>query len=237
MDAVRVSALRERLTGTGWLEAVGGFAGALRRSVDRRGASGLLLVGTESYEPWHLAAHLDDEAVWSDVPRLAPTLLRHSPPADAPAHLTHDLRRLTEAGRGATVLVVAPRAVGAPLLERVHDARRHGATVLALDGGAPAGADGPTGPGGTGGTGGTGVAGVAGVVGDAGGLGGLDGLAELRELAHERLTVGTAAEEPFDLAQHLVSVTAGQPVGRRSVRDRLAELAGRLTSMPTISRW
>ncbi|MFG2904705.1 hypothetical protein ACGF13_06505 [Kitasatospora sp. NPDC048286] len=219
MDAVRVSALRERLTGTGWLEAVGGFAGALRRSVDRRGASGLLLVGTEAYEPWHLAAHLDDQAAWSDVPRLAPTLLRHSPPADAPAHLTHDLRRLAEAGRGATVLLVVPRAAGAPLLERVHDARRHGATVLALDGGGPGG---PGQPGG---------------LDRPGGLDGHGGHGELRELAHERLVVGTAAEEPFDLAQHLVSLAAGQRAGHRSVRARLADLAGRLTSTPAISRW
>ncbi|MGW7586863.1 hypothetical protein ACWGLI_37885 [Kitasatospora sp. NPDC054769] len=210
MDAVRVSALRERLTGTGWLEAVGGFAGALRRSVERRGASGLLLVGTEAYEPWHLAAHLDDEAAWSDVPRLAPTLLRHSPPAGAPAHLLHDLRRLTGAGRGDTVLVVVPEAAGAPLLERVQAARRRGATVLALDGGAPAGAGAAGGPGGPGGLG---------------------------ELAHERLAVGTAAEGPFDLAQHLVSVAAGQRTHRRSVRDRLARLAERLTSTPAISRW
>ncbi|MEU1284986.1 hypothetical protein [Kitasatospora sp. NPDC005856] len=225
MDAVRVSALRERLTGTGWLEAVGGFAGALRRSVERRGASGLLLVGTEAYEPWHLAAHLDDESVWSDVPRLAPTLLRHSPPAGAPAHLTHDLRRLTEAGRGDTVLVVVPEAAGAPLLERVQDARRRGATVLALDGGAPGE---PGGPGG------------ADELGGAAGPGGPDelgGLGELRGLAHERLTVGTAAEGPFDLAQHLVSVAAGQRAGRRSVRERLVRLAGRLTSTPAISRW
>ncbi|MFI2608846.1 hypothetical protein [Kitasatospora sp. NPDC018619] len=219
MDAVRVSALRERLTGTGWLEAVGGFAGTLRRSVERRGASGLLLVGTEAYEPWHLAAHLDDEAAWSGVPRLAPTLLRHRPPAGAPAHLTHDLRRLAEAGRGATVLVVAPEAVGAPLLERVHDARRHGATVLALDGGDRAGGPAPGG---------------AGERGDRDGPGDLD---ELRALAHERLAVGTATEGPFDLAQHLVSAAAGQPVGRRSVRDRLADLAGRLASAPAITRW
>lgn len=231
MDAVRVSALRERLTGTGWLEAVGGFAGALRRSVERRGASGLLLVGTEAYEPWHLAAHLDDEAVWSDVPRLAPTLLRHSPPAGAPAHLTHDLRRLTEAGRGDTVLVVVPETAGAPLLERVQDARRRGATVLALDGGAPAGPAGMGGAGGPGGFGGPDELGRPAGSGDCGGLG------ELRGLAHERLTVGTAAEGPFDLAQHLVSVAAGQRAGRRSVRDRLVRLAGRLTSTPAISRW
>ncbi|MER7756613.1 hypothetical protein [Kitasatospora sp. NPDC097643] len=139
MDAVRVSALREHLTGSGWLEAVGGFAGSLRRSVSRRGAGELLLVGTEAYEPWHLAAHLDDEAAWSALPRLAPTLLRHHPePPGAPAHLAQGLRRLTEAGRGVTVLVIAPDAAGTPLLERVHDARRHGATVLALDGATPA---------------------------------------------------------------------------------------------------
>ncbi|MGW2249906.1 hypothetical protein ACWCXH_06855 [Kitasatospora sp. NPDC001660] len=204
MDAVRVSALRERLAGTGWLEAVGGFAGALRRSVSRRGAGELLLVGTEAYEPWHLAAHLDDEAAWSNVPRLAPTLLRHRPPAGAPAHLAHGLRRLTEARRGATVLVVAPGAVGAPLLEHVQDARRGGATVLAMDGGDAA------------------------AVGSLGDLGGL---------AHERLTVGTAEEEPFDLAQHLVSAAAGQPRARCSALGRLAELAGRLTAAPTISRW
>ncbi|MFD7905184.1 hypothetical protein ACFV4G_23415 [Kitasatospora sp. NPDC059747] len=211
MDAVRVSALRERLAGTGWLEAVGGFAGALRRSVSRRGAGELLLVGTEAYEPWHLAAHLDDEAAWSDVPRLAPTLLRHGPTAGAPAHLAHGLGRLSGARRGATVLVVAPRAVGAPLLERVLDARRGGATVLALDGGAAAG-----GP---------------------GGLAGPDGLDDLRALAHERLAVGTGAEEPFDLAQHLVSAAAAQPPPRRSALGRLADLAARLAAPPAIGRW
>ena len=45
------------------------------------------------------------------------------------------LGRLAAAGRGETLLVVAPEQPGAGLLERVHDARRTGATVLALDGG------------------------------------------------------------------------------------------------------
>ncbi|WP_380284881.1 hypothetical protein [Kitasatospora purpeofusca] len=201
MDAVRVSALRERLAGSGWLEAVGGFAGELRQAVSRRGAGELLLVGTEAYEPWHLAAHLKDEAAWSDVPRLAPTLLRHRVPAQAPAHLAHGLGRLAEAGRGATVLVVAPTAAGATLLERVHDARRHGAAVLALDGAGP---------------------------GEAAGL------ADLAGLAHQRLAVGTAEEEPFDLAQHLLSAAAGQRPARRPLLDRLAAL---LTAQPTASRW
>lgn len=135
MDAVRVSALRESLAGTGWIESTRAFAGALRHSVTRRSAGGLLLVGTARYEPWHLAAHLEDEAAWSDVPRLAPTLLRHRVPDGAPEHLSHGLRRLAAAGRGATVLVVAPAVAGDGLLERVQDARRGGATVLAVDGG------------------------------------------------------------------------------------------------------
>ncbi|MET9401985.1 hypothetical protein [Kitasatospora sp. NPDC002965] len=240
MDAVRVSALRERLAGSGWLEAVGGFAGALRQAVSRRGADGLLLVGTEGYEPWHLAAHLEDEAAWSDVPRLAPTLLRHRVPDRAPAHLAHGLRRLTEAGRGATVLVVAPTTAGAPLLERVHDARRKGATVLAMDG-AMDGAPGRALRGGPGGPDGAvpGLPGAAGTSGPAGtsGLAGASGLADLAALAHRRLAVGTAEEEPFDLAQHLVSAAAGQARARRSALDRLAALAGRLTEGPAISRW
>ncbi|AUG76935.1 hypothetical protein CFP65_2077 [Kitasatospora sp. MMS16-BH015] len=133
MDAVRVSALRDRLAGTGWLEAAGAFGGALRRAVGRRGAEPLLLVGTERHEPWHLAAHLDDEAAWSGVPGLAPTLLRHHVPPGAPAHLGHGLTRLATARRGATLLVVAPERTDDPLLERLQDARRSGATLLALD--------------------------------------------------------------------------------------------------------
>ncbi|KQV05805.1 MULTISPECIES: hypothetical protein [unclassified Kitasatospora] len=137
MDPVRVSALRERLAGTGWPESALVFAGALRRSVGRRTARGLLLVGTEAYEPWHLAAHLDEEATRSGVPRLAPTLLRHRVEPGDPAHLSYGLRGLTEARRGATVLLVAPASAEAGLLERVQDARRGGATVLALDTGDP----------------------------------------------------------------------------------------------------
>ncbi|CAL9406973.1 hypothetical protein SUDANB58_01564 [Streptomyces sp. enrichment culture] len=134
MDAVRVALLREVLAGTEWLGATRAFAGALRGSVVSHGG-GLLLVGTERYEPWHLAAHLVDEAAWSGTPELAPTLVRHDPrPADPP-HLAVGLGRLAAARRGETLLVVAPEEPGAPLLERVHDARRAGATVLALDSG------------------------------------------------------------------------------------------------------
>ncbi|RSS74006.1 hypothetical protein [Streptomyces sp. WAC06614] len=138
MDAVRVALLREVLAGTEWPGATRRFAAMLRRSVAPVGpAAGgrLLLVGTEGYEPWHLAAHLVDEAAWSGQPELAPTLVRHRVLPDEPPHLSVGLGRLAAAGRGHTVLVVAPGPPGEGLLERVHDARRAGATVLSLDGG------------------------------------------------------------------------------------------------------
>ncbi|MEW2252362.1 MULTISPECIES: hypothetical protein [unclassified Streptomyces] len=134
MDAVRVALLREVLAGTEWLGATRRFAGALRGSVVSHGG-GLLLVGTPEYEPWHLAAHLVDEAAWSGTPELAPTLVRHDARPSDPAHLAVGLGRIEAARRGETLLVVAP-GEPAPLLERVHDARRAGVTVLALGGGA-----------------------------------------------------------------------------------------------------
>jgi hypothetical protein len=139
MDAVRAALLRDLLAGTEWPQAVRHFAGSLRASLRAPagpGGSELLLVGTADYEPWHLAAHLDDEAAWSGLPELSPTLVRHRvPDPAAPPHLSVGLGRLHAARRGATLLVVAPEEPGAELLERVEDARRAGATVLALDGG------------------------------------------------------------------------------------------------------
>ncbi|RST19320.1 hypothetical protein E2C00_08365 [Streptomyces sp. WAC05374] len=134
MDAVRVALLREVLAGTEWPAATRRFAAALRSSVVPHGG-GLLLVGTARHEPWHLAAHLVDEAAWSGRPELAPTLVRHRVRRGDPAHLAVGLGRLEAAGRGATLLVVAPERPEGGLLERVHDARRAGATVLSLDGG------------------------------------------------------------------------------------------------------
>ena len=43
------------------------------------------------------------------------------------------LARLEEARRGESLLVVSPQAAPDRLLERVSDARRSGATILALD--------------------------------------------------------------------------------------------------------
>src|SRR4051812_19225469 len=134
MDAVRVALLREVLAGTELLGATRRFAGVLRGSVVTHGG-GLLLVGTPRYEPWHLAAHLVDEAAWSGTPELAPTLVRHDARASDPAHLAVGPGRLAAARRGETLLVVAERGPDAGLLEGVHDARRAGATVLALGAG------------------------------------------------------------------------------------------------------
>ncbi|MGA4842363.1 hypothetical protein [Streptomyces sp. G45] len=134
MDAVRVALLRDVLSGTEWPGATRRFAAALRSSVVPRGG-GLLLVGTSEYEPWHLAAHLDDEAAWSGTPELAPTLVRHRPRPGGPAHLAVGLDRVAAARRGETLLVVAPGVPAPDLLTRVHGARRAGATVFAL--GAP----------------------------------------------------------------------------------------------------
>ncbi|MBZ4019544.1 hypothetical protein [Streptomyces purpurogeneiscleroticus] len=218
MDAVRVALLREVLAGTEWIQATRRFAGSLRASVAPHGG-GLLLVGSAEYEPWHLAAHLDDEAAWSGLPELSPTLVRHRVPLGVPAHLSVGLGRLETARRGETLLVVAPDAPGAGLLERVHDARRNGATVLALDAGdRDLGAlahDALTVPG-------------AAVPEPA--------AAEVAEIAEP-----PAADLDLDTVQHLVSAAAGEnslpaPRRHRRFRDRLSRLADQLTAPPP-PRW
>ncbi|MFE7544851.1 hypothetical protein [Streptomyces platensis] len=210
MDAVRVALLREVLAGTEWIQATRRFAGALRGAVVPHGG-GLLLVGSAAYEPWHLAAHLDDEAAWSGLPELSPTLVRHRVPGGAPAHLAVGLGRLEAAGRGETLLVVAPEQPGAELLERVHDARRNGTTVLALDGGDR----------------------------DLHALA-HDALAA-PPAPPDDAAAGASPDLDLDTVQHLVSAAAGEnslpaPRGRRRFRDRLARLADQLTAPPP-PRW
>jgi hypothetical protein len=134
MDADQVAALRILLGPSSWLQQTRTFARALRGCASRS-ASGLLIVGTPDQEPWHLAAHLDQESRLAGIPGLAPTLVRWSPPDGAPPHLRVGLDRLEEARRGETLFVVSPDAAPAPLLERVHDARKVGATILAMDAG------------------------------------------------------------------------------------------------------
>ncbi|MBP2702558.1 hypothetical protein JOL79_01925 [Microbispora sp. RL4-1S] len=134
MDAASVNLLREVLASTGWLERTRDLGLALRTT---RSPGGLLVVGTPDDEPWHMTAHLADEARLSGLAQLSPTLVRWQPPPDAPTHLRVGLDRIRGAGRGETLFVVAESRAPVPLLERVDDARRTGATILALDGGDP----------------------------------------------------------------------------------------------------
>ncbi len=131
MDANQVAALRELLASTRWLEGTRRLGRALRGS--RRSAGGLLVVGTPGDDPWHVTAHLEEESRFGGVPELMPTLVRWSPPPDAPPHLRIGLERLEAARRGERLFVVAGQAAPAPLLDRVDDARRIGATIVALD--------------------------------------------------------------------------------------------------------
>lgn len=132
MDASSVAFLREALAATGWVERTRELGLALRST---RTPGGLLVVGTPEEEPWHVTAHLAEEARLSGLTQLSPTLVRWSPPPGAPAHLAVGLDRLRAARRGETLFVVAEQKAPVPLLERVDDARRTGATILALDGG------------------------------------------------------------------------------------------------------
>ncbi|MFD0729750.1 NUDIX hydrolase [Planotetraspora mira] len=134
MDSASVGLLREMLASTGWLEQTRQLGMALRTT---RSPGGLLVVGTPDDEPWHVTAHLSDEARQSGLAQLAPTLLRWAPPETAPAHLRVGMDRLLEAGRGETLFVVAEQRAPDTLLERVDDARRTGVTILAVDGGDP----------------------------------------------------------------------------------------------------
>jgi hypothetical protein len=135
VDANQVAALRALLAPTGWLDRTRAFARGLRKAT--RTPGGLLLVGTPAEEPWHLTAHLDDESRLSGIPELMPTLVRWEVPGSAPPHLRVGLERLEAARRGETVFVVTPATAPVPLLERVSDARKDGATIFALDQGDP----------------------------------------------------------------------------------------------------
>jgi len=232
MDADQVATLRSLLARTGWLERVRVFGRALR--VSTKSAGGLLVVGTPSYEPWHLTAHLDEESRLTGIPELMPTLVRWSPPPDAPPHLRVGLSRLEAARRGETLFVVSEETAPVPLLERVNDARHVGATILALDSGdaeldalahesltVPQRGDG-----------GTGSSPVR--------RGGPGGIAPPEEVEWAR----RAGLITFDATQHLVSAAAGErdtgsraasgTRGKRGLRDRLAKLLDTVSG-PTTS--
>ena len=135
MDLARARLLVDVLSPSGHLERIREFAGSLRQSTRRDGE--LLVVGTPGFEPWHFTAHMADEARWSGLPELEPTLVRWSVPPSAPSHLAVPLERLEAARRGETLMVVTTERAPHPLLERVADARKIGATILTMDSGDP----------------------------------------------------------------------------------------------------
>jgi hypothetical protein len=134
MDREQAVALRELLLATSaepeWVAASSEFGLALRAAPKTSG--GLLVAGPADAEPWHFTAHLADEAHWAQLPYLAPTLLRAAPVADGPVHLSTGWERLARSGRGEALLVVAAVDPHEELLERIDDARRQGARILAL---------------------------------------------------------------------------------------------------------
>ncbi len=220
MDTERVAALRDALVHTSWWSRATELGRAVRSTP---GPGHLLLVGTPRVEPWHLAAHLDDEARLNVLPQIAPQLVRWNPPAQAPDHLTIGLGRLEQISRGETVFVVAPDVAPDSLLERVDDARRIGATVLALDAGDDQ----------------LGALAHERMTVSSSGLIVPDGLLPdpprtAREWADEdddrglapEVLAGLALPASFDLAQHFVSAAAGLPaLGQRvGWRDRLGHL-------------
>ena len=204
--------LREVLGATPWMDGARDLARALRRPTARRG--GLLLVGTEQHEPWHLTAHLDDEARYGDLPELTPTLVRWSAPAGAPPHLAVTLQRLEQAQRGETLFVVAPDAAGEPLLTRASDARRRGATLLSLDGGDAELGD---------------LVHERMVVSDRGLVVPEHALDDALDDEDPDTDVGVS----FDVAQHLVSAAAGERTGGPAGwRARLEQVLEKISGPP-----
>lgn len=131
VNARDVASLRRLFAGTRFDDEVVEFSGALGRAP--RSAGELLLVGTEAHEPWHFAAHLGEEARWNGRPELQPTLVRWQVPPGARPHLAVGLERLQAVRANEALLVVSPDAAAEQLLDRVQDARRTGAVILAME--------------------------------------------------------------------------------------------------------
>jgi len=228
MDSTRVQLLRELLSTTGWVDRTRGFARSLRRSTDA--GDGLLLVGTPTEEPWHLAAHLDDESRYAGIPSLMPTLVRWNPPPGAPTHLSIGLERIEAAGRGETLFIVAPDDPTDALLERLSDARKSGATLLTMDRGDDD------------------LAGLAHdqLIVPATGLVSASGepLSSTSSPSISRLTeieLITPAMS-FDTVQHLVSAAAGEALdtgahARRSLKDRLGRILDNIQGAQPPGDW
>ena len=132
MDIEKVTLLREVLSGSDWAERTDDFTAAMRAATRRN--DGLVMMGTPDYEPWHLAAHLDDEATFGGAVDLRPTLVRWDTQQATAPHLQNGLERLRDMRRGEPLLVVSPGLAGQSLLEQVDIARRSGSRLFALSG-------------------------------------------------------------------------------------------------------
>jgi hypothetical protein len=130
MDVSNRSAWTRFGSGSGWTRRAWELGQQLRPASEIAGS--LYVVGTPQHDAWHVAAHLDDEATFTGLTSLRPRLLRWQPPADAPAHLRLGIDELRDGGRGRAVLVVAPDPLAEDELERLADARRAGATLMAV---------------------------------------------------------------------------------------------------------
>lgn len=133
MNADEADLLRAIFAGTLLDDQVVEFATALGTAPQPEG--GLLLVGTPDEEPWHFAAHLTDEAQLTGRTELTPTLIRWKVPQGAPPHLAVGLQRLEIVAARETLLVVSPDQTPERLLDRLADARKAGALIMAIDAG------------------------------------------------------------------------------------------------------
>lgn len=130
MDVIDRSAWTRFGSGSGWTRRAWELGQQLRPASES--ARQLYVVGTPHHDAWHVAAHLDEEARYTGFASLRPTLLRWRPPAAAAPHLRLGLDELLHNSRGSAVLVVAPDPLGEDELERFADARRKGATLMAV---------------------------------------------------------------------------------------------------------
>lgn len=130
MDLSRALLLREALSDSDLTAATDEFGRAVRHATTRN--DGLMLFGPRDAEPWHLAAHIDDELHHAGIDDLRAALVRWAPEVSAPAQLAIGLDRLGRAGRGDSLVVVSEAPLAADALERVDDVRRRGSTVFAI---------------------------------------------------------------------------------------------------------
>jgi hypothetical protein len=102
-----------------------------------RDSSRLFVVGTPEFEPWHFVAHLGEQAARHGRADLVPTLLRWKVPPSAPPHLAVGVDAMANATGRHTFLVVSEFSDTPELLERVSDAKGHGARIMSLHRGQP----------------------------------------------------------------------------------------------------